>query len=380
MPNENIVVLPLLTAKDQFKDKEYTKLDLWSYLTDSELDEATNIGGQILADHHSPHSGIDEAESLLYLGLSYMDSERFYGSANWKEKYSMYGRQAFTPVNTMRSIFREIQPSKLITTNSPRAERAAQTVAAEKGIPSVIFTDLFSGVPYYQMQATYINFLNSEAFKIINGFGLVEIEKVIPKFFGNPLLIRMFQEFKASSDGCLHTSGSSKVLHIDTHSYLDCNAKKSVFRSVDEMEAEIRLLQRLFNNQGLELIWRPHPAQLSDELLSRLQNRVTIDLTPLEKLDVRDYKFVTGRNSTALLELLLQGAKVIQIDPGTHLDMPLLTMGLATGRICTYKKLLEVYESDEYDSEQRLVKALNLDPQNLVNIRRFLQKDMAVGA
>ena len=115
LPNENIVVLPLLTAKDQFKDKEYTKLDLWSYLTDSELDEATNIGGQILADHHSPHSGIDEAESLLYLGLSYMDSERFYGSANWKEKYSMYGRQAFTPVNTMRSIFREIQPSKLIS-------------------------------------------------------------------------------------------------------------------------------------------------------------------------------------------------------------------------------------------------------------------------
>jgi hypothetical protein len=51
-PNENIVVLPLLTAKDQFKDKEYTKLDLWSYLTDSEqrLVKALNLDPQNLVN------------------------------------------------------------------------------------------------------------------------------------------------------------------------------------------------------------------------------------------------------------------------------------------------------------------------------------------
>ena len=95
LPNENTVVLPLLTAKDEFKDEQYNKIDLWSFTAASELEEAVNIGGEILVDHYNPHSGIDELESLRYLGLSFRDSEQFYGKAKWQKNIQKSGDRLF---------------------------------------------------------------------------------------------------------------------------------------------------------------------------------------------------------------------------------------------------------------------------------------------
>ena len=381
LPNENVVILPLLTAKDEFKDEQYEKIDLWSFTSASKLEEAVNIGGEIFFDHHNPHSGIDKLESLRYLGLSYMDSEQFYGKAKWQKKYSEIGRQAFLPIKTMESIFREIQPTALITTNSPRAERAAQMVASEICTPGVIFTDLFSGVPYYKMASTYINFLNREAFKCIDRLKLVDRKHSRPTFFGNPLFIRIFDALNFDNELCRSCLHRRKVLHIDSHSYLDCISRKSIFRSTEETVSEVNLLREAFEKLGLELVWRPHPAQATDELIERIERLgVSIDFSQIEDLDPRSYRFVVGRNSTALIELLLRGASLIQIDPHTHSDMPLVKMGVASGKLMTSTKKIEMFEIEETSFGERVADALNLHPENLIKLQHFLRKGLFVEA
>ena len=381
LPNENTVVLPLLTAKDEFKDEQYNKIDLWSFTAASELEEAVNIGGEILVDHYNPHSGIDELESLRYLGLSFRDSEQFYGKAKWQKKYSEIGRQAFLPINTMKSIFREVQPTALITTNSPRAERAAQMVASGVCTPSVIFTDLFSGVPYYKMAATYINFLNKKAFNFHDQLGQIDHERSSPMFFGNPLFISAFEALNLTPSQYSCSLETTKVLHIDSHSYLDCSSRKSVFRTIDDTLAEVFLLHQLFGQLGLELVWRPHPAQVTDQLIERISNRdIAIDLTPIELLDPRSFRFIVGRNSTALLELLLRGARLIQIDPHLHSDIPLVEMGVASGKLITSTKKIDMFEMEDKGLRERVVDALNLHPENLIKLQTFLQEGLFVNA
>ena len=141
------------------------------------------------------------------------------------------------------------------------------------------------------------------------------------------------------------------------------------------------MLREAFEKLGLELVWRPHPAQATDELIERIERvDVSIDFSQIEDLDPRSYRFVVGRNSTALIELLLRGASLIQIDPHTHSDMPLVKMGVASGKLITSTKKIEMFEIEETSFDERVADALNLHPENLIKLQHFLRKGLFVEA
>ena len=91
-----------------------------------------------------PTSPVHAAQSTAYLGLSYADLQASLGKEGAAQAYAQYGRQCFHPLPTMRRILRTLAPSLLVTTNSPRAERAAVEAARELGIPAACLVDLFA--------------------------------------------------------------------------------------------------------------------------------------------------------------------------------------------------------------------------------------------
>lgn len=84
----------------------------------------------------------DHAESVAYLGLSYMDLEQRIGRSKAAALYGEYGRQAFLPLSVLERAIRLFQPSLVVATNSPRAEQAALQTAGKLGVPSVCLVDL----------------------------------------------------------------------------------------------------------------------------------------------------------------------------------------------------------------------------------------------
>ncbi len=82
-------------------------------------------------------------ESVAYLGLSYAELEADVGAAEAAARYAQYGRQAFLPVRVLERAIARWQPACVLTTNSPRAERAALLAARRQGVPSVCLLDLF---------------------------------------------------------------------------------------------------------------------------------------------------------------------------------------------------------------------------------------------
>ena len=105
-------------------------------------DEALAHGRRILGDSHDPKTGIAIEESIAYLGLSYQDLVERLGEAGAAELYRVHGRHAFLQLGPMRRAIERWKPDVVVTTNSPKSERAALVVAGEAGIPTVAMEDL----------------------------------------------------------------------------------------------------------------------------------------------------------------------------------------------------------------------------------------------
>ncbi len=93
--------------------------------------------GSILAEfHHTDGKGISMEESIAYLGNSFKELVDIYGEdAAWGE-YKRQGLKAFLPVKICEKIIERFNPDVVVTTDSPRMERAALIAASRLGKPS----------------------------------------------------------------------------------------------------------------------------------------------------------------------------------------------------------------------------------------------------
>src|SRR5437773_1755882 len=104
--------------------------------------DALDRGMQLAKTGHNPASGISLEESVAYLGLCYRDLEERLGVQRASELYATYGRHAFLPIGPLTRAVDRFEPDVVVTTNSPKSERAALLVARAKGIPAVYLEDL----------------------------------------------------------------------------------------------------------------------------------------------------------------------------------------------------------------------------------------------
>lgn len=88
---------------------------------------------------------IDPAETVAYLGLSYGDLVAQRGEEGARTAYADKGRMAFLPLTALGRIFDRVRPDLVVTTNSPRGERAAIVTARRRNIRSLVVCDLWLG-------------------------------------------------------------------------------------------------------------------------------------------------------------------------------------------------------------------------------------------
>jgi hypothetical protein len=134
------VYLALTTAAAVVKAAGVPVLGFRDFMTPS--DERARSVGEAMADRLQVQAA-ERAESVAYLGLSYVDLEQQLGVRGAADQYRQYGRQAFLPLGILERVIHRCQPSLVIATNSPRAEKAAIQTSRKMGVPSVCLVDLF---------------------------------------------------------------------------------------------------------------------------------------------------------------------------------------------------------------------------------------------
>ncbi|MEQ9265265.1 MAG: hypothetical protein RLN81_08600 [Balneolaceae bacterium] len=129
--------------KEEYKKEIVRKISDYDFLFSDEKDLIDKYGKMFLEENHNPDSGMEESDSLFYLGMSITDLVQELGEKEALDLYDKKKRHAFKPTNSMKKILEYEKPDLLITTTSPKCELASLLAAKQLGIQSIQIIDLF---------------------------------------------------------------------------------------------------------------------------------------------------------------------------------------------------------------------------------------------
>lgn len=183
------VVLGLTTASPLLASKGIAHRGYAYYFDQLGGADALELGRSLVRDVNSERVGVSEAESLAYMSLCMRDLVNDKGRDAAFAEYSARGRHAFLPRQTMGQIIEFEKPRLVVTTNSPKSERAAILEANCRGIPTLLVPDMFADPvweTYHPFQAQWYAAISEVAKgNLVRHHGAIEQNVVItgqPKF------------------------------------------------------------------------------------------------------------------------------------------------------------------------------------------------------
>jgi len=232
---------------------------------------ASDWGNLLATKHHRPEIGIAKEESIAYLGLSYWDMIQRHGDAEAARLFQEHGRQAFYPLSIMERVMDKFTPDMVVTTNSPRSEQAAVTVAKGRGIPTLSMFDILGTYSVIPLEADYITVLSEPVISNIQAYQGVKPNQTF-LVTGNPAFDSIFDERgpidyswrrqylpgmpeQAKALLWIDAAGHHSADPTDAHGY------KTHLHSDKEIGTNLDQLARAARYSGACLLIRPHPSQ-----------------------------------------------------------------------------------------------------------------------
>ena len=132
--------LACTTAQLKMKEAGLPFIDYTTLLKrHPQADHIKNIGRSLISDELNPHIPLDE--SLAYHGLCFWELIQEYGEKKASDLFNEKGRSCFFPLLTLKKFIQDENINFIITTNSPRSEKAALKAAYDLNLKSVCILD-----------------------------------------------------------------------------------------------------------------------------------------------------------------------------------------------------------------------------------------------
>jgi hypothetical protein len=218
--NYNVKLLALTSAFKKVSNK-YDKTVLkgisdYLFLFDRDVEEVFKNGLDLFNENYNSSANITKLEVLAYLGVSFTEQIKKLGIHVAVQNYKDFGRQSFLPVEAMKAILDYEKTDIVVSTTSPRFEKAALLAAKLKGIKSFQLLDLYDD-NVFEPQAQYTVVMNNVIRKnlIEKGFSSNEI-----LVFGQPAIEKTIRRIERHAENnliSLHTSndrGKNKLVYF----------------------------------------------------------------------------------------------------------------------------------------------------------------------
>jgi hypothetical protein len=279
---------------------------------------------------------VNVEETFAYITMNFDELVMKNGFEVAMAEYQLGGRQSFFPVENMRRILSFIKPKVVVSTNSPRSERAIFTAAKELGIARVCVVDLFALQEIEWLKevnfADSICVLNSAVKQSFLNHGC-KAEQV--KVTGNPAFDKINAgetlELARSWRTSKNISNKKKVIlwasqiEPEKHPF---SGRRGDPRLPLMVENQIRHL--VANRDDLHLIIRPHPNE--NRIVAEGDNVSVSDSNePLHPI-LHAVNVVVVLTSTVGLEAAISGTPVITVDNSVFTqDAPYSKYGISRG-------------------------------------------------
>jgi len=295
---------------------------------------ALAVGRELLGDSHDPSTGISVEESTAYLGLSYQDLVDRLGPDEAKRRYDRYGRHAFLQLGPMRRAIERYRPSVVLTTNSPKSERAALVVAGELGIPTIAIEDCLGirqkifpeHVPTFTASSVCVLSQIATPYLVAQGTAASSV-----RLTGNPAfdaLAAIEPDARTRTRDALGIAVSAPLVLFTGQAYTRLERLAPLIAAIRSAVPQSRVAVRR------------HPSRRTPEsarLLGALPNVIVTETQPISDLLVASDVLLTISSTTAIESILL-GRPVVQLGPELGLtdernehadDLPLYRHGAA---------------------------------------------------
>ncbi len=271
-----------------------------------------------LAQCHDANSLVPHDETIAYLGMNHTELVQTLGEGAARTEYNKRGRQAFYPVETMKKVLDAVRPRVVVTTNSPRSERAMIAAAQACAVPSLCLVDLFALQEFEWLKdpsfGNRICVLNESVRDRLVQHGRPYSDIAVT---GNPAFDSLYEPEVIAAGAkrrkdCGWNDGKINILYASSvepsrHPFTgqvgnpdlpqEIEAK---LRDIVERMSELRLIVRYHPSQTCEF----HPAERVE------QSRAEEDVTALlHAVDV-----VVVASSTVGLQAHLIGRKVLNVE------------------------------------------------------------------
>lgn len=207
-------------------------------------------------------------ETVAYHGLCFNDLVSEHGTESASSMFAHHGRHSFLPRRTMTKLIQMIEADLVVTTNSPRAERAAIEAAGRLNIPAVCIAGpfMFDEIEWFK-QNDYANKICLAAefqVRLFEKHGRDLKDLVVT---GNPA----FQEIRSKKYANSGVTLRSKLGWQDKKVILwasQTEPRKHPFKDIGggDPNLPIKIERFLINlastNPEWRLIFRQHPAEV----------------------------------------------------------------------------------------------------------------------
>lgn len=289
---------------------------------------------------------ISEEEHKLYNLLGIVDL--FERIPNFDEVIKKFGRSCYLPLSAAKEIIKVENPDLIITTSSPRLEKAMLIVGKEKKIPTIQIEDLFSTIreseeklfqitkceEYINYYGKYIFTLNEISKKNILKRGIKEDQIRIT---GNPNFETEKKEIQKEIQNLIQLKFKKRVLFLSQQTKNFEVILKEIQR-ISKEKKEILFLIKLHPNQNINVIETNN---------FKVYNENLVDLIKISNLVITEF-------STAGLESLLLKKRllVIQLSEENKDVIPFNTFD----NLKIVKDILDLESDIDLEIEKKYVK------------------------
>lgn len=315
----DLTVLALTTSLKFYQDNDVEVVGLDQFLKRLGISSSKYIKlGQRVIKRFKVEirSEMPEVESELYYGIGWIDLVNMKGARSAKKIFSKIGRKGFFPVHTMQLLLKVFSPDLVVTTNSPRFEKAAVLAASSLSLPVFVVVPTFVTLELDWLKSSHYGcrvFVFHESVKSdLVAAGRIPEQIIVS---GNPSyceLQKTVHNLRSKSEFS-DASGSlvPRVLYLAQPELLPSGKNPGGDEnrlSLDVVEELVRL-----DRAGLcEAAVRFHPSQSHDGRLVSVKLRKVSNIIPLS-FCADQFDLVVTSNSSAGVQLQLVGLGLVEI-------------------------------------------------------------------
>ena len=265
-----ITILALTTSKYKFEQEKIPYKLITDYYNKEEEKFIYELGKSFCISNDIDTS-IGEDETYLYHGYALYELEKKYSKEKIKEGFKKFGRAIFLPIQFMERVLKDEDPNLVITTNSPRYEKATLIAAKNLNIISLSIEDLFGVEGVQNTSKELVDFFQDKIYEKAYGDYVCVLSEITKKNLDFNRINKIFITGNPSFDKALEFfMDNNKKEKTKKESITLCYLSQKHFENILIMKKLIQFIEE----KGFNLIVKIHPNEKIEDYLKEIDNKI----------------------------------------------------------------------------------------------------------